>query len=264
MHRTTEAVYLGANITRKIDPKVEIKRRISMTMPTLKKLDILWNQTKCCDAWKIQVFNAVITSKLIYGLETIEPTEGAAKMFNTLQLKGFRKILKISTTHIDRANTNEVVYQKAQDILRSKNTTKPPCNRKPEAWLERQVRPITTILEEKKLDLLGHVLRRDFLHPAQQVTFDTAADTAYGRPLVIKETCSRKRQGRPRLHWTYENMARAWNLIRKEDGAVPENLKNEPFSNQNGEINSIIASRAANYSNPFEGSKARRKAMLGR
>ena len=79
MKRTEEAVYLGANITKKVDPRLEIQRRISATMPTLKKLDILWNQTKCCNAWKIQVLNAVIVSKLIYGLETIEPTENAAQ-----------------------------------------------------------------------------------------------------------------------------------------------------------------------------------------
>ena len=37
MKRVEEAVYLGANITRDIEPRLEIRRRISMTMPILKK-----------------------------------------------------------------------------------------------------------------------------------------------------------------------------------------------------------------------------------
>ena len=38
--KVTEAVYLSANITRKVDPQLETRRRISLTMPVLKKLDI--------------------------------------------------------------------------------------------------------------------------------------------------------------------------------------------------------------------------------
>ena len=49
-----------------------------MTMPIIGKPYIFWNQAKCCNAWKIQVFNAVIVSKLVYRLETIEPTERVA------------------------------------------------------------------------------------------------------------------------------------------------------------------------------------------
>ena len=138
MPQVTTAVYLGANITKHIDPKTEIKRRISMTMPILKKLDIFWSKTKCCNAWKIQVLNAVVVSKLIYGLETLELTEGVANMLNTTQLKGLRKILNMKTTFVDRANTYEVVYKKAQAVLRTKNQTKPREKQKPEEWLTRQ------------------------------------------------------------------------------------------------------------------------------
>ena len=73
LKRVEEAVYIGANITRKVDPLLKIKRRITMTMPILRKLDIFWNQTKCCNAWKIQVVNAVLVSKIIYSLERLSP-----------------------------------------------------------------------------------------------------------------------------------------------------------------------------------------------
>ena len=92
-----------------------------MTMLTLKRLDIFWNKTKCCNANKKQVLNAVIVSKLIYGLETIKPTAGVNNMLDAFHLKGLRKILEIKTTFIDRANTNERVYQKAQEVLNAKS-----------------------------------------------------------------------------------------------------------------------------------------------
>ena len=59
-------------------------------------------------------------SKLIYGLETIQPTVGAARALDTLHLKGLRKILELKMTFINRANTNEIVDQKAQDVFTSK------------------------------------------------------------------------------------------------------------------------------------------------
>ena len=50
---TTEAKYLGAVINDKADPAQEIRRRISSTMPVLKRLDIFWNKTKCSKSWKL-------------------------------------------------------------------------------------------------------------------------------------------------------------------------------------------------------------------
>jgi len=256
MPKISEAVYLGANITLKVDPQVEIRRKISMTMPVLKKLDIFWNKTKCCNAWKIQVLNAVIVSKLIYGLETIEPTEGVANMLNAFHLRGLRKILGMKTTFVDRANTNERVYMGAQNVLRTKNSQKAPSQQKANIWLDRQVRPITEVLKEKKHNLLGHVIRREQSHPLQLVTFDTGRNPSNGVALRVKATRGPRRKGRPRLSWTHENMASAWAHICTRQDAVPANLRNTPYDNNNGAMNDIIANRAMNYETPFQGAKA--------
>ena len=92
---------------------IEINRRISSTMPILKRLDLFWKQARVPTKWKIQVFNAVCVSKLLYSLEALQPTEAAASKLDTFQLKGLRKILKMSTTYIDRTNTNHEVYRRA-------------------------------------------------------------------------------------------------------------------------------------------------------
>ena len=44
MKSTDESTYLGASITRTVNPKHEIRRRISATMAILKKLDVFWGK----------------------------------------------------------------------------------------------------------------------------------------------------------------------------------------------------------------------------
>ena len=95
-----------------------------MTMPFLKKLNVLWHKTKCCKTSKIQVLNADIVLKLIYGPQTLEPTASVNNMLDTFHLKGLRKIQAMMTTFIDRANTNPRVYQCAQETLFTKNEAK--------------------------------------------------------------------------------------------------------------------------------------------
>ena len=124
-------------------------------------------------------------------------------------------------------------------------------------------RPLSEVLKEKKLDLLGHVLRRDFRHPLPQVTSDTAVDMEYSRPLAIKDISSTRRGGRPRPHWTYNNMSAAWDYIRAHDEEVPGHLKELSFDNQNAEVNRWIGKSAKQYDQPFGGSKRRRKRVCG-
>ena len=107
-------------------------------MAILKKLDIFWGKAQCNRSWKLRVFNAVITSKVLYGLETLEPTESAGRLLNTFQLKGLRKILKLHTTYIQRHNTNEYVYRRANETLNA-----------PTTGFDRKIKPLTEILEER-------------------------------------------------------------------------------------------------------------------
>ena len=126
------------------------------------------------------------------GLETLEPTQGAAQLLNTFQLKGLGKILNLRTTYVQRENTNELVYSTANEANETLNA--------PTAGPFRKVKPMTEKLEEKKLKLLGHVLRRERQHPQHQVTFSTTS-------AMPRETTNR-RVGRPRLCWT-NNMKKA-------------------------------------------------------
>ena len=59
----------------------------------------------------MQVFDAIIRSKLLYGLETMELTKGMSKRLNAVQMRGLRQILQAPTTYEDRTWTNKRVLE---------------------------------------------------------------------------------------------------------------------------------------------------------
>ena len=191
-----ETAYLGASIT--MHPKHEIRKRISATMVVLKKLDVLWLKANCNKKWKMLVYNAVIVSKLLYGLESLEPTDATGSLLNTFQLKGLRKILKLRTTFIQRQNTNQYVYRRANEVLNA-----------PTEGDGQKIKPLTEVLEQQRLKLLGHVLRRERQHPMHLSAFKMQS-------AVPRET-EHRRVGRLRQLLTTTNMEKAWNVIKVYD-----------------------------------------------
>ena len=100
-----EAAYSGGKLTEDTNANIEIQSRIASCIPLMKPLDTFWKKTKCDIKWKINVFNAVTLTKLIYGLETVQGTESPFNKLNVFQMKGLRNIFGIPPTHIDRTLT---------------------------------------------------------------------------------------------------------------------------------------------------------------
>ena len=71
MPNETEATYLGAQITKKNQNKKEVDERICKALATCNKLKLFLKKAKCSKKWKLQVYNAVVISQLVYGLETL-------------------------------------------------------------------------------------------------------------------------------------------------------------------------------------------------
>ena len=63
--------------------------------------------------------DAVIRSKLLYGLDTAQLNEPELKRLDQVQLKAIRKILKLTTTCINRSNTDIQVIEKANDAIKA-------------------------------------------------------------------------------------------------------------------------------------------------
>ena len=95
LKRVEQAKYLGGNITQSGDAKTEVEARIAIAAQTMRKLKDFWNKTNCTRKWKAMIFNAIIISQLIYGLETLPLNENLVNKLDAFQMKGFRKILKI-------------------------------------------------------------------------------------------------------------------------------------------------------------------------
>lgn len=166
----------------------------------------------------------------------------------------------MKTTFVDRANTNQKVYETAYQVLQTENEKRPDSKRKKEKHMKKQVRPVSEMVEEKKMSLLGHIIRQKFDHPTYQVTFATPADTTATTPLVIKTSRGIRRRGRPRLNWVFENMQKAWQRINNnEEDDLPLNVAGKPYDNQNADMNKIIYQRAKKRVTPFEGMKQKQK-----
>ena len=162
---------------------------------------------------------------MLYRLETLKPTESASRLLNTFQLKGLRKILRLHTTYIQRQNTNKYVYRRANEIANG------------------VIKPLTEILAERKIRLLGHVLRRERQHPLHQSTFSTSS-------AIPRETNYRK-VGRPRQFWTTTTMERAWEIMKFEDTSLPQ----VSFDKSNRHIREIFIEHARQYKRPFTNEK---------
>ena len=83
----------------------------------METLDTFWKKTNCDTKWEINVFNAVVLTQLIYGLEIVQGTESQFHKLDVSQMKGLRTILGLPPTHIDRTWTNDkVVYKANKDV----------------------------------------------------------------------------------------------------------------------------------------------------
>ena len=67
--------------------------------------------------WKLRVHDAVITSKLLYGLEFASLTDAEYARLDAFQIKALRKMLGITHSYHSHVS-NEVVMETANLIIR--------------------------------------------------------------------------------------------------------------------------------------------------
>lgn len=89
-----QAVYLGITFTANGNYHTEISDRIAASMTTLKP-DISWNKSPLSKKWELRVYDAVLTTKLLYGLESASLPNTDKNRLDTFQNKGLRTILGI-------------------------------------------------------------------------------------------------------------------------------------------------------------------------
>ena len=72
VNKVLQATCLGCKLNNKGDGTRELSARIAECMAVFKRLDLFWLRGDSGVRFKLHVYDAVIRSKLVYGLESIQ------------------------------------------------------------------------------------------------------------------------------------------------------------------------------------------------
>lgn len=189
--KAQDAVYLGNNLNHTVNIRHEVIQRIVDVKRTWLKLHVYWRDQAANRKWQLLVYDAVIRSRLLYGLETVHLTKSLVQKINAFHHKGLRKILRLTSTYIDRRNTNAKLFEKASAIA------------------GREIIPFSKMLEQRRVKLAGHVLRTSSTDPMRQISYQP--DSA--NPCLI----GTRRVGRPRQQWLHNTNALIYTALTGND-----------------------------------------------
>ena len=187
-------------------------------MATAQKLYLFWRHQKALVKWKIQVYNAVVISQLVYGLNTVYFTESLRSRIDAFQFRGLRAILGIEHSYWSHISNDEVL-ERANTILQLKRgesleftweqfkQLKDKHQKMFENFHKEKIIRVTELIERRQIKLLGHILRLPLESPERMVTVNSN-----GFP--VKDM--KRRVGQPRKHWTMETMKNAFYRIYNE------------------------------------------------
>ena len=88
-----ETTYLGNEINREANIWHEILNKMQEVRKTWFRLLPYWKATNANLKWQLLIFDAVMKSKIIYGLETVHLTQAMMKKIDAFQLRCLRKFL---------------------------------------------------------------------------------------------------------------------------------------------------------------------------
>ena len=186
--------YLGCLLNEKGNPNDELVKRIGECTGTLDKLHVFFRHGNCSARVKLTVYDAVIRSKLMYGLETVALNKTSLKKLDAFQMKGLRRITGHQSTFVDRTATNAKVIEAVNQSLRG-------TRRKGV-----QVKKLSEFHQERRVTMLAKVIAAGAQDPVTTATMnpDTLQTPDHGR----------RRWGHPRVNWLQETMQDMWTGMR--------------------------------------------------
>ena len=183
-------VYLGAIVNMSDEGRQDINTRVGTCMATLNKLHFFWKKSNCPIGFKLNVFDAVIRSKLVYSLEAVQLNPNMLQKMNAVQFRGLRRILGLEHTYVNRSNSNIKLLQEANKI----KNPKPKPNK--------HIRPFSEYVHVRQESLLKHIVRCSNLDPMRETTL------RYGS--AMPRTIVNRRVGRPKQQWSTSVYQRLW------------------------------------------------------
>ena len=101
--------YLGGTITSTTSRNTEMSSRMSTTLGTSKQLQVFWRKTHEAIGWTVQVYNAIIISQLIYGINTLNTTPEIKDILNAFHMCDLRYILDIDHRYNSHMSNKAVI-----------------------------------------------------------------------------------------------------------------------------------------------------------
>ena len=185
--RKNQGKYSGATLTDTVDNRQELSHRIGAVVATARQLNPLWFQARTSKTWKIRVFESTLACKLLYGLESLQLTSNEQKLIDNFQMKMLRNILGVPPTYVNRSWTNQAVLNELSQRYGYKHIR------------------LSTKWKNRKVTLLGHIIRAESEDPMREVLFETGTF----RPRIEHI----RRVGKPRANWLLETYKDAHTMI---------------------------------------------------
>ena len=79
MRRGKGEEYLGTSINATADPTKEVNRRIASARVAEEQLKTFWREGKISRKWSVLMYNAIVVTKLMYGLEALPLNDTSLK-----------------------------------------------------------------------------------------------------------------------------------------------------------------------------------------
>ena len=177
-----EAMYLGNEINKTVNIQLEILDKMLEVRRTWFKLKPYWKASGASKKRKLIIYDAIIRSKLLYGLETIHLTQAMSKKIGRFP-DAWHSAHFTAQFHFSRRNTNKVLLDEASSIAF------------PSRGDRRKMIPFSEFHMLRREKLLGHTLRSDSSDPMRQISFlpVSAQRADYGT----------KRVGKPSQNWLH-------------------------------------------------------------
>ena len=163
--------------------------------------------------------DAVIRSKLLYGLESAQLNTEHLHKLDVFHLKGLRKILKMDTTYIDRENTNLRVIQEANQQIEN-------------AGGKKHIVLFSEAYKIAKIDAFRKLLAADENDPVRKTTLTHE---------LKHHDHANKRHGAPKKNWAKEAAQEYWASIQH---TLPPPLNTQDLNLDNADHRSAMVDTA--------------------
>ena len=154
---------------------------------------MFWRHSNCPVKFKSIAIDAVLRSRLLYGLETAQLNEPQTKRLDIFQLKALRKVLNLKTTFTNRGNTNKHVFEQANERIRQEGGKK-------------KVVPFRKAYMCSKMKQIKRLINQSSDEPTRAITFRRGLET-WQQP--------NRRPGRPKNKWANRALIELWDEIKE-------------------------------------------------